>query len=310
MIQWDTDQRPMTPYTRAYLVGMRLRRDKHAFEGSGHTLRTARRLQEAGDHPPTPRTRLLTRVEQTTVAGMAVWRVRPRARTSSATIIYVHGGGYVHPLTADYWRLVRALTRTPAEVIVPAYPLAPSATVDDVLPRLLRLYTETARSGPDQPIVLIGDSAGGALVLSMASSLRDDDQQPPAAVVALSPWLDATLGDPEVRALEATDPMLAESGLRAAGRWWAGDRRPDDALVSPVHASLADLPPLHVYIGDRDILRPAVDALVDQAIREGADLHVHEVTAMFHVWMTRAIPEGRRTRRELARLVRRQISSG
>jgi epsilon-lactone hydrolase len=63
---------------------------------------------------------------------------------------------------------------------------------------------------------------------------------------------------------------------------------------------LQALPPLVVYIGDRDILRPAVDALADRARRVDAELYVHEVTAMFHVWMTRAIPEGRRTRRELA----------
>jgi monoterpene epsilon-lactone hydrolase len=221
----------------------------------------------------------------------------------------VHGGGYVHPLTSDYWRLVRALARSPAQVVVPAYPLAPDATVDDVLAGLLELYRQTTDAHPGRPVVLMGDSAGGALVLAMACRLRDLGHTPPAAVVGLSPWLDATLGDPEVGDLEATDPMLAETGLRAAGRWWAGSRRPDDPLVSPVGSSLKGLPPLEVYIGDRDILRPAVDTLAQRATRDEADLHVHEVTAMFHVWMTRAIPEGRRTRRHLARLVHRQASS-
>ena len=98
--------------------------------------------------------------------------------------------------------------------------------------------------------------------------------------------------------------MLAVSGLRAAGRWWASPRDPSDPLVSPVHADLGDLPPIDVYIGRHDILRPAVSDLADRADAEGADLHVHEVTAMFHVWMTRLLPEGRRTRIELARLVR------
>jgi acetyl esterase/lipase len=298
----------MSLYTRAYVVGMRLRRDKQAFEGAEHTLRNARRLQEAGDSPPTRLTRLLTRVEETERAGMVVWKARPRRRGCAARVIYVHGGGYVHPLTADYWRLVRALTRSPAEVIVPAYSLAPEATVDDVLPQLLHLYTETARTDPCRPVVLMGDSAGGALVLTLARRLRDLGRQAPAAVVALSPWLDATLGDPEVADLEATDPMLAESGLRGAGRWWAGFRSADDPLVSPVNGSLVDLPPLEVYIGDRDILRPAVDSLAERATRDAADLHVHEVTSMFHVWMTRAIPEGRRTRRDLARLVRRRTA--
>ena len=69
------------------------------------------------------------------------------------------------------------------------------------------------------------------------------------------------------------------------------------------------LPPLDVYIGDRDILRPAVDALADRAERDGADLTVHEIAAMFHVWMTRAVPEARRTRAELAALVRTRATA-
>ena len=97
--------------------------------------------------------------------------------------------------------------------------------------------------------------------------------------------------------------MLAESGLRAAGRWWAGKRSADDPLVSPLGSRLDGLPPIDVYIGDRDILRPAVDRLVERVRSQDVDLHVHEVPAMFHVWMTRRIPEGRRTRRSLARLV-------
>jgi len=48
-----------------------------------------------------------------------------------------------------------------------------------------------------------------------------------------------------------------------------------------------------------------VGDLADRAAREAVDLQVHEVSAMFHVWMTRLIPEGRRTRRELVSLVRR-----
>ena len=126
--------------------------------------------------------------------------------------------------------------------------------------------------------------------------------------MALSPGLDATLADPEVRDLEATDPMLAESGLRAAGRAWAGLRKPSEPLVSPVNDALGGLPPVDIYICDRDILRPAVDALAQQAETSSAQLHVHEVTAMFRVWMTRAIPEGRRTGHHLVRLVRRRTA--
>lgn len=309
MIRWDVDERPATPYTRLYVKGMWLSRDKAAFEGGRHTLAKARQEQRAGDAPPTLLTRRRARVREERVGGMTVWVVRPRRETPQARVLYVHGGGYIHPLSKDYWRLVRALTRVPAEVVVPAYPLAPDTTVDAVLPRLADVAAGAAAGtlpGTDRPLptVLMGDSAGGALVLSTARLLTDRGRRP-AGVVALSPWLDAALRDDAVRDLEATDPMLAESGLRAAGRWWAGPRRsPEDPLVSPVDLDLDGLPPVDLFIGEHDILRPAVDHLADRASHSDVDLHVHEAAAMFHVWVTRAIPEGHRTRRELVDIVR------
>jgi len=195
------------------------------------------------------------------------------------------------------------LVSAPAEVVVPAYPLAPDYTVEDVLPALLDVAKSVGAD--DRPTILMGDSAGGALVLVMAQRLRDDHRPGPVGVVALCPWLDVTLDESEVADLESTDPMLAESGLRAAGRWCAGLRSASEPAVSPLDGSLDSLPPIDVFIGDRDILRPAVDTLAENARHSSVRLHVHEVPAMFHVWMTRVIREGRRTRRQLRELVRR-----
>ncbi|GGO70894.1 alpha/beta hydrolase fold domain-containing protein [Nocardioides deserti] len=316
-VHWEVDGRAPTLWTRLYVLGMRARRDKQAFEGEEHTLAKARQAQRRGDAPPTRLTRWVRRVATAPEAGqrdgMTTWTVRPRRTAPRARVLYVHGGGYVHPLTTDYWRLVRALSgrSAAAEVVVPAYPLAPDATVDDALPCLLDLAREAAAD--DLPLVLMGDSAGGALVLVLARCLRDEGGPQADRVVALSPWLDPTLDEDAVRDLEATDPMLAESGLRAAARWWAGRRPVTDPLVDPLRDDLDGLPPLHLHIGDRDILRPAVDALADRVRGshgdpgdpgERIDLRVHEVPAMFHVWMTRAIPEAARSRRQLAALVR------
>ena len=308
-MRWDVDGRPPSLYTRLYEKGMWLGRDKKAFEGPRHTLVEARRRQRTGDRAPTMLTRMRVNVRSGRAGEMPVWTARPRRDEPLTRVVYIHGGGYVHPLTADYWRLISSLTKAPAEVVVPAYPLSPDATVDDVLPRLLELVTAVSASAPALPTLLMGDSAGGALVLALATRLRDSGGDRPAGVVTLSPWLDATLDEEDVAELEASDPMLAESGLRAAGRWWSGVRSPLDPIVSPVHADLHRLPPIDVYIGRRDILRPAVSDFAARAGRADADLHVHEVSAMFHVWMTRLIPEGRRTRRELTALVRSRAQS-
>ncbi|MEG9224802.1 alpha/beta hydrolase fold domain-containing protein [Aeromicrobium sp. Sec7.5] len=266
LVEWRVDERPPRLWTRLYVAVMWVLRDKRAFTGQ----------------------------EQT------VWIVRPRRRRPAARVLYLHGGGYVHPLTPDYWRLVRALTAAPAEVVVPAYPLAPVAHVDDVVPRLVAL----ARSLDDLPLVVMGDSAGGALSLVLAGHLRGAARRPDA-VVLLSPWLDATLDEDQVSDLEATDPMLEETGLRAAGRWWSGGRTTTDPDVSPVFGNLDGLPPVDVHVGAHDILRPAVELLAQRADRaDDVVLTVHERTAMFHVWMTRFVPEGAQTRRILRDRVR------
>ncbi|MGJ9413209.1 alpha/beta hydrolase fold domain-containing protein [Aeromicrobium sp. CF4.19] len=302
-VEWDRDDRPMTWWTRLYVLGMRLARDKRAFEGEDHTRETALEKQRKGDAAPTALTRTVCRVRREVRDAMVVWGVEPRRRPVERVVLYLHGGGYIHPLTSDYWRLVRSLVAARARVVVPCYPLAPGATLDDVAPRLVDLVPRDDVA-TTLPTVVMGDSAGGALALVVARRCADAGGSSLASVIALCPWLDAELDDSEVAELESTDPMLAESGLRAAGRWWAGRRSPGDPEVSPVALRLEGLPPLDLFIGDRDILRPAVDRLADRVrSAPGVHLSVHETSAMFHVWMTRAIPEGRRTRRRLAHLL-------
>ena len=101
------------------MLGMWLRRDKQAFEGAEHTLEAAEQRQAEGDAPPTRLTRWRRRVSERQVAGLRTWTVAPRRGRPTARVVYVHGGGYVHPLSKDYWRLVRALTRSSAEVVLP-----------------------------------------------------------------------------------------------------------------------------------------------------------------------------------------------
>lgn len=94
-VRWEVDDRPQSLYTRLYVLGMRLARDKQAFEGRRNTMETARHRQRSGDKPPTVMTRLLRNVRSEAISGMRVWIVRPRKRTPVARVMYVHGGGCI-----------------------------------------------------------------------------------------------------------------------------------------------------------------------------------------------------------------------
>jgi acetyl esterase/lipase len=57
---------------------------------------------------------------------------------------------------------------------------------------------------PPSKIIFAGDSAGGALCLTMLAVLRDLGQPLPAGAVLISPWVDLTHSFPSIHTNTAT----------------------------------------------------------------------------------------------------------
>ncbi|OQR81346.1 hypothetical protein ACHHYP_16489 [Achlya hypogyna] len=69
------------------------------------------------------------------------------------------------------------------------YTLAPEARYPTQIHEALAAYSFVATTFPTHPIVLVGDSAGGNLVLALMLSLKAQaTMRPPAAAVVISPW--------------------------------------------------------------------------------------------------------------------------
>ena len=61
-------------------------------------------------------------------------------------------------------------------------------------------------------MTLMGDSSGGGISLALAQRLREDGYDQPGHVVLLSPWLDATLSNPEIAEFDRLTRFLASRG--------------------------------------------------------------------------------------------------
>ena len=191
------------------------------------------------------------------VAGQPVLTLTPRTGARGTQLIYTHGGAYVHPMVTAQWWIVDHMTRgTGVTITVPFYRLSPEGYVVDAYRLLDRVHREVSeRYGPDR-LTLAGDSAGAALALGRAIVIRDAGDPAPRQVIALSPWLDVALTNPAARDRQPHDPMLTVDALVDAGMLWCRDTDPRDSRVSPLHADLADLPPVHIIQGGRDVLAP------------------------------------------------------
>jgi epsilon-lactone hydrolase len=226
-------------------------------------------------------------VDTEIISGCEVLTLRPHTLPDNAPrLIYLHGGAYVSPLVRAHWQILdQLMRRTAMSVTVPMYGLAPQQTVDDAYGLLDALTDRHHRNLDADRLVYAGDSAGGGLALSYAIRQRDNDVAGADAVVLFAPWVDVTLDNPDIAALERTDVMLTTVGLRQCGKWWAGTRELTDPAVSPLHANLAGLPPITIFQGDRDLFLPDV-AVLDRRIRQaGGDCRMNIAEGGFHVYM-------------------------
>ena len=273
--------------------------------------RTVNRMRERvanGDRTYTEPSRRLHRkhrISKREVNGHLVWTIGPRENASEKYVIYLHGGAYVNSFASQHWVLMSKLVETlKCTVVAPNYPHAPEHCVRDVFDLMVPIYNELAERVGSSNLTLMGDSSGGGISLALAQRLREDGYDQPGHVVLLSPWLDATLSNPEIVEFDKIDPFLGVEGLKYGGEVYARDVDPKSYLVSPVYGSLKNLAPITLFIGTRDILYTDCRKLRDNAAAEGVAINYLEYPGMVHNWMLGPMPEAKHAIAEIISLIK------
>lgn len=284
-----------------------VQRLRHANEHYVSTENLHRHLHQLTVRPrpvaPPGKLRRGVSVTATMDQGWRVYTVTPTAAPARGTVVYLHGGGWIHEAGRTHWQWVQQLAeQASTTVIVPVYPLAhEGGTAAEVVPIVARLCEQA--SGP---VIAMGDSAGGTIAIS-ATLLLKQRQTPPALTVLISPVLDLSLANPEIDRIQPRDPWLAKPGLRTIVEMWAGGRL-EDPVLNPINGELQGLPPLMIFSGTRDILNPDTQLFVDRAINAGVEVGYTELREHIHAFPLLPIPEGKRARREIIAAVRRVIA--
>jgi acetyl esterase/lipase len=217
--------------------------------------------------------------------------------------VYLHGGAYLAGISPQHWTLIGRLADAGVRVEVPLYGLAPQHSYREAYPFVHAVYRELVRDEPPGDVVLVGDSAGGGLALGLAQDLLTDGARRPDRLVLLSPWLDLTLGHPQIPVYERYDPWLARPGLVEAGRAWAGGDDATAARLSPGNGPLQGLPPTSVFIGTREIAYPDAADFAEAAATAGVAVDLTVADGAVHVYPLVPTPEGAAGTRAVVRAV-------
>ncbi|ORW06356.1 triacylglycerol lipase LipY [Mycobacterium lacus] len=205
-------------------------------------------------------------IQYTTYNGMSVVQITP-AHPTGEYVVAIHGGAFIFPPSIFHWINYSVTAyQTGATFEVPIYPLLQQGgTADMVVPAMAGLISSQIAQHGTSNVSVVGDSAGGNLALAAVQLMVSQGDPVPASMVLLSPWLDV--------------------GTGGIGKVWAGNLAVNNYLVSPLHGSLAGLPPTYVYSGSWDPLVVQAFDLQQAAIAQGAPISFVLANFQIHDWV-------------------------
>ena len=102
----------------------------------------------------------------------------------------------------------------------------------------------------------MGDSAGGGLSAALTEQFKADGIRLPDELILLSPWVDISMENEQIKEYEALDPFLTPTPLIICAEYWKGDLDVHDPRVSPTYGDLKGIRNVTVFSGTAEILYP------------------------------------------------------
>ncbi len=228
-------------------------------------------------------------VEKRVIMGRDVVTLHPLSGPADCHMLYFHGGGFVLPMFKEHWPLAAALVeQAGVSITLPMYDIVPEASARDQDALADAVYAQLTANHAPEKIVLCGDSAGGHMALSLAVRLAQNGGPQPGRLALFAPWLDLTMSDPAMEAVEPHDIILKIGTLRACGTMFAGDRDPSSPECSPLFLpaeTLAMLPPTRIWTGRHDLFIVDSRSFARRLQAAGGDVKLYEYEAAPHVFM-------------------------
>ena len=205
-------------------------------------------------------------------------------------VLYLHGGGYSNGLAAWARRgTARLALGLGCRVVAPDYRLAPRFPFPAAHEDVLAVYQHLIGAGGYRPqnVAVAGDSAGGALSVSLCADARDAGLPVPGCVITNSLWADIALNTPSL-----DDPVRNGFDIRremveqlSNTLLSTGGIDPMDARHSPVYRNLTGLPPLLVQAAGRDVCHDDSIRLAASARAAGVAVTITEYANAEHIWI-------------------------
>ncbi len=218
--------------------------------------------------------------------------LKPEIAVFGRTILYAHGGAFVAGSRKSYRNFCATIANiASANLYLPEYRLAPEYPFPTPLEDLYSVYAKMIEVEKVQPenLILIGDGAGAALILSLINYLKDKNLPTPAMLVLISPWVDISCSNENLRINRKKDFILSRDALYNAANLYTYENNLKNKLVSPMFADFRGFPKTVIQCGGNEILRADAEELTERFEKAGSPCELTVYENMPHLFQ--ALPD-------------------
>lgn len=235
----------------------------------------------------------LFEIDEFMESGYKSYRMIPRDGFNETYIIYLYGGSMCFNIDNEQWDFITRISlETGCGLFVPMYPLAPENCCRETFKMLCRAYSDFAMGMDVKRIILMGDSSGAGLALSLAMLAWKEGLRKPDQLIMLSPLIDTEFFDKELEGIisdtidKSKRIFFNQAQKDFLNEYWVKDYAVKTDYTSPYYGDYTDLcDDVVLFSSVEDMFNCYSRAFYNKAKTQGANVRFFEFNDAYHDYL-------------------------
>lgn len=200
-------------------------------------------------------------------------------------LIFIHGGAFVSGPSQHHWDAIEKIAKaTNCTIWMCDYPKAPESKISQISSNIDLVYEQAKKNFLPENITLMGDSAGGTLIIALIQRLIQNENVLPSRLFLISPVLDASFTNSTIEEIDKLDPMLSKKGVLSAKKMCADGEDLKDSRISPLFGNFMGFPKTYLFMATHDITYPDQLLFCEKLETAKVENIIYVGEGMPHIW--------------------------
>lgn len=243
------------------------------------------KLRKSDVKKPSKKLRNNFDITSKSVLQTTITEITSKQEKSNTLLFFIPGGAFVSGPAKHHWDSIFTIVKqTTIDCWLIDYPKAPEVDILTISKNIETAYIKAVEKYSSENIILMGDSVGGNLCISLTQKLIKQQEKTPQQLILITPVFDASMTNLEVDVIDKKDPMLSKKGVLSSKKLCANGLDLKNELISPLYGHFNNFPKTTLFIGGRDIMYPDGKLAIEKIKSHSIDLKVIDDKEMPHIW--------------------------